>query len=161
MKYNETVYYRDWLFSLLLLSIVTFSVLQTLSSAIASGLNAAFLSKAACLVLIIAVAYFLMTKLQIKIKVRKKGFKYKLSPFHKTSKLIPWSEIAKAELVSPSKASQLAGWSVNYSSAELTKVGFLCNSGVRLQLKDGSTLMVESITPEDLYDAIQLNLADN
>lgn len=97
---------------------------------------------------VMAISYWGLKRLQLKVSVNKKRIKYKLFPFHKEAQKIRWDEIASCEVVKTPKAAQWHGGNISYGRESL--ISLTGRNGLSIETKKGKRIFIGCKEVDDL-----------
>lgn len=112
--------------------------------------------KAAVLVLVatgLAGWLYWLVQLQLKVKISDKSIKFKLAPFHKTSRKIKWKEVKDCTIVKTPEIAQWHGANLSYGAE--TRFSLSGRNGLSITTKDGRKYFIGCRDVDGLQEAMQ------
>lgn len=144
---------RGYLYLLLALAAslaITIVIRGGLNPDISSGQSG--LLPSLVVVSLISLALSFIFTLTIKLSLTPKGIEYKMTPFHKGKRVIPWNNISSIRIVrTPSNTV----WQKDYNNYMLQdKFTFTGRNGISIKTRGGRILFIGSSNIDELKDAI-------
>lgn len=89
-----------------------------------------------------------LVQMRMKLAISNKGVEFKMAPFHKGKRVIPWDDIKRIHVV---KTPANAVWQKHYDIYMLQdKFTFTGRNGISLETKDGRTMFIGSSDVNEL-----------
>ncbi len=152
MKYKEHQRFRCWDLKLILGLLIAMGVVKLINGDSRSG---GLIEIFACLALL-GGAFYLLQNIYFKIKVNRKGIKYK-HQWWKRYRKIAWEEIERIEVSQSTPTASLSGWSVAFSTA-LERHSLVGQSGLKIHLKTGDCIFLGLSDPKVAEEITQMTM---
>ena len=95
-----------------------------------------------------AISFWGLKRLQLKVSINEKRIKYKLSPIHKESQKIRWEEVASCEVVKTPLAAQWHGGNISFGGESL--ISLTGRNGLSIKTKKGKRIFIGCKEVDDL-----------
>lgn len=101
---------------------------------------------------VLATIILFLVSMRIKLAVSNKGLEYKMTPFHKGKRIIPWEKIKNIHII---KTPSSAVWQKRYDIYLFQdKFTFTGRNGISVETHDGRGLFIGSSNVRELEKAI-------
>lgn len=107
------------------------------------------------LLVLAGIAWFVLYRVKMEIKVSKKGLNVRHYPMHPKKLKIKWDEVDDYEFVNTSDAAQWKGWDVHFSTFGERYYSLCGRTGMRIHTKDGENIFIGSKKLPKMKDKIE------
>ncbi len=97
---------------------------------------------------LMAISFWGLKRLQLKVSVNEKRIKYKLFPIHKEAQKIRWDEVASCEVVKTPLAAQWHGGNISFGRESL--ISLTGRNGLSIETKNGKRIFIGCKEVDDL-----------
>ena len=104
---------------------------------------------------LLGLAYLAMQSIYLKIKITRKGIKYRHQWWNRYKK-IAWTDIRSIKPVSTTSAAQLSGWNVTFSTAQ-ERHSLVGQSGINVYLKAGNSIFIGLDNTEIIEQIVRMD----
>lgn len=153
--FKEKQRFRDFPFLILLGALLVLFGYQFVHLLVAGGIPSVFMKGMLCLgtmVLLLGLIWYYWN-IKLTVSVSRSGISYKMLPWQKRKRHIPWEEVKSCEIVQTPKAEQWHGGNITFNHEKRFSVSG--RNGIHITTNSGDELFIGSKRPEELKKAVE------
>ncbi len=151
MKYKEQQVFRYWEAKLMIMALGGLSVYRLIEQIIDGPDGRAY--QYLIILALLGLTYYIMTRLQMKVVIGKKGIRYEV-PLLDIRRKIRWSDVEEVKVVRSTPGAEFSGWGQAYGPQYEVR-SLVGSRGLLILLKDGQEILVGLSRPNEAYRFLQ------